>query len=102
MTIKSSGSLNTTEIVAEWGGSQPNALSEYYSAGSLVYSGAADGDGNAIPSSGAISFSDFFDTTKFSSTSASSATGSVSVPADANAIYIIEAFGAGGGGFLLF
>ena len=34
MTIKSSGSLNTTEIVAEWGGSQPNSLSEYYSGGS--------------------------------------------------------------------
>ena len=43
MTIKSSGSLNTTEIVAEWGGSQPNSLSEYYSGGSLVYSGATDG-----------------------------------------------------------
>ena len=65
MTIKSSGSLNTTEIVAEWGGSQPNSLSEYYAGGSLVYSGAADGDGNAIPSSGsAIKFSDFYDVTK--------------------------------------
>ena len=48
MTIKASGSLNTTEIVAEWGGSQPNSLSEYYSAGSLVYAGAADGSGMLI------------------------------------------------------
>ena len=62
MTIKASGSLNTTEIVAEWGGSQPNSLSEYYAGGSLVYSGAADGDGTAIPSSGnPIKFSDFYD-----------------------------------------
>ena len=99
MTIKASGSLNTTEIVAEWGGSTPHSLSEYYAGGSLVYSGAADGDGNAIPSSGnPIKFSDFYDVTKFATTSASSSTGSVSVPADANAIYIVEAFGAGGGG----
>ena len=33
MTIKSSGTLNTTEIAAEWGGSQPNSLSEYYAGG---------------------------------------------------------------------
>ena len=99
MTIKSSGSLNTTEIVAEWGGSQPNSLSEYYSAGSLVYSGATDGSGNAIPSSGAISFSDFYDTTAFSTTSASSTTGTVAVPSGANAIYVITAIGGGGGGY---
>ena len=99
MTIKSSGSLNTTEIVAEWGGSQPNSLSEYYSAGSLVYSGATDGSGNAIPSSGTISFSDFYDTTAFSTTSASSTTGTVAVPSGANAIYVITAIGGGGGGY---
>ena len=79
MTIKSSGSLNTTEIVAEWGGSPPNSLSEYYSGGSLVYSGAADGSGNAIPSSGTISFSDFYDTTAFQTTSTFSSTGTVAV-----------------------
>ena len=99
MTIKSSGTLNTTEIAAEWGGSQPNALSEYYAGGSLVYAGAEDGSGNDIPSSGnPIKFSDFYDTTKFQSTSASSATGTVAVPSAANAIYIISAHGAGGGG----
>ena len=100
MTIKSSGSLNTTEIAAEWGGSQPNSLSEYYSGGSLVYSGAADGSGNAIPSSGnPISFSDFYDTTAFSTTSASSTTGTVAVPSGANAIYVVTAIGGGGGGY---
>ncbi len=99
MTIKSSGTLNTTEIAAEWGGSQPNSLSEYYAGGSLVYAGAEDGSGNDIPSSGnPIKFSDFYDTTKFQSTSASSTTGTVAVPAAANAIYIVSAHGAGGGG----
>ena len=111
MTIKSSGSLNTTEIVAEWGGSQPNSLSEYYSGGSLVYSGAADGDGNAIPSSGnPISFSHFFDTEKFieaGSFTTVSATGTrnggqdtstVTVPAGANAIYFVNTVAGGGGG----
>jgi len=101
MTIKSSGSLNTTEIVAEWGGSQPNSLSEYYSGGSLVYSGAADGSGNAIPSSGnPISFSDFYDTTKFvagSFTTITSGTTST-VPTGANAIHIEFAVAGGGGG----
>ena len=102
MAIKSSGSLNTTEIVAEWGGSQPNSLSEYYSGGSLVYSGAQDGSGNAIPSSGnPISFSDFYDTTAFaepgSFTTVTSSTTAV-VTAGANAILINQAVGGGGEG----
>ena len=75
MTIKSSGSLTFTEIVAEWNGSTPHSLSEYYSGGSLVYSGAADGSGNVIPSSSTISFSDFYDTEAFVTTSSSSSTG---------------------------
>jgi len=111
MTIKSSGSLNTTEIVAEWGGSQPNSLSEYYAGGSLVYSGAADGSGNAIPSSGnPISFSDFYDTTRFVEAddfTTVSATGTrdggqdtstVAVPTAANAIYVVNTVAGGGGG----
>ena len=98
MTIKSSGSLTFTEIEAEWDNSSPFSLSEFYAGGSTVYSGATDGSGNAIPSSGTISFSDFYDTTAFSTTSASSTTGNVTVPSGANAIYIVSAFGAGGGG----
>ena len=99
MTIKSSGSLSFSEIEAEWDNSTPLSLSEFYAGGSTVYAGATDGSGNAIPSSGAISFSDFYDTTYFQTTSASSTTGTVAVPAAANAIYIVTAFGAGGGGY---
>ena len=111
MTIKSSGSLTFTEIVAEWTGSTPHSLSEYYSAGSIIYSGAADGDGNTIPASGAISFSDFYDTAKFSTTSTATASGasqgsghnggqsisSVTVPSGANAIYVFDTVAGGGG-----
>jgi len=57
------GSLNRS-IVTEYGGSTPHSLSEYYSGGSNVPAGTADGDGNVIPTSGTISMSDFFDTTK--------------------------------------
>ena len=116
MAIKSSGSLTFTEIEAEWDNSSPFSLSEFYSGGSTVYSGAADGDGNAIPSSGAISFSNFYDTTFFDAASNSTVvasgpsqssvnnrhgeqtTSTVTVPAGANAIYITNTVAGGGGG----
>jgi len=60
---KTSGALALSEIQTEFGGSNPIGLSEYYAGGSLVAAGTADGDGNAIPSSGnPISISNFYDT----------------------------------------
>ena len=60
MAVKSSGSLSiTTDIVGEFGGTVPHSISEYYSGGSLVPAGANP----ILPSSGAISFSDFYGTT---------------------------------------
>ena len=48
MTVTASGSLTFTAIETEWDlGSQPWSISELYAGGSAVYSGAADGDGNA-------------------------------------------------------
>ena len=92
MTIKSTGSLTFTEIEAEWDNSTPLSLSEFYAGGSTVYAGDADGDGNAIPSSGnPISFSHFYDTTFFqqsgSNTTATSS-GPLSAPTGANALYV--------------
>ena len=116
MTIKAAGSsLSFTEIEAERDNESPFSLSEFYSGGSTVYSGAADGDGNAIPSSGAISFSNFYDTDFFDASSNSTvvATGpgtatnnrkgqqtssTATVPAGANAIYITNTVAGGGGG----
>tara|TARA_R100000951_G_scaffold5274_1_gene5786 strand:- start:417 stop:1046 length:630 start_codon:yes stop_codon:yes gene_type:complete len=60
-------SLGTTagtnrSISGEFGGSGSHALSEYYSGGSNVPSGSADSDGNVIPTSSTIKFSDFHGT----------------------------------------
>ena len=114
MTIKSSGSLTFTEIEAEWDNASPFSLSEFYSGTSTVFSGAADGAGNVIPSSGAISFSDFYNTTFFNASShtgqgasgpsagsshnGGSTSSTATVPAGANAILITSTVGGGGGG----
>ena len=50
MTLQSSGAISLSQIAAEFGGSTPHSLSEYY--------GAAAG----VPSSGAIDFADFYGT----------------------------------------
>ena len=65
MTIKSynAGSLSLSEIQAEFGGSNPIALSEYYAGSGLVTSGTVgypNGSAVSIPSSGAISISNFY------------------------------------------
>ena len=60
MTIKSSGSsLAISEIAAEFGGSTPHSLSEYYRGGSLVPSASST---SGIASSGAITMSSFYGT----------------------------------------
>lgn len=62
MTIRSSGALPFTEIENEFSDTAPHSLSEFYAGGSSVPSGTTDGSGNAIPSSGTIKFSDFYNT----------------------------------------
>ena len=59
MTIKNSGSLAITEIVAEFGGDAPHAMNEYYAGGSYVQTGAA-GINGAIPDSGSLAVSQFY------------------------------------------
>jgi len=57
MTIKTSGSLSiTTDIAAEFGGVAPHSISEFYDGAGLVPAGANPN----IPSSGAVSFSNFY------------------------------------------
>tara|TARA_B100000427_G_scaffold217069_1_gene181270 strand:- start:861 stop:1757 length:897 start_codon:yes stop_codon:yes gene_type:complete len=53
MTLPASGTLSMSQIAAEFGGSTPHSLSEYY----IGYEG--------IPASGTIAFSDLRGTTKF-------------------------------------
>ena len=63
MALDASGTLALSEIQTEYGGSNPIGMSEYYGDGDYVPDGTADGDSNAIPESGAISISHFYDTT---------------------------------------
>ena len=59
MPVTSSGLIRLSgDIVAEFGGSAPHALSEYYRDAGLVTSG-----NTGVPASGALSFSDFYGTT---------------------------------------
>lgn len=60
MTIKSSGSLTSTEIAAEYGGSKPYKLSAYYRGAGLVPSGGS----SKIPTSGTNKFSNYYGTTR--------------------------------------
>jgi hypothetical protein len=55
MTIKTSGTLSLNEISSEYSGTPPHSLAEYYGAPSL-------------PSSGPISFSDFYNKSDLYST----------------------------------
>jgi hypothetical protein len=65
MAVKSSGTLSfDTDIVGEFKGTKPHALSEYYSGGANVPTGTKGGNPLAvIPTSGTIKFSDFYGAT---------------------------------------
>lgn len=57
MTLQASGAISLSDLRGEFGGSAPDSLSEYYRGGSLVPDIAANA---GIPTSGAISLSDFY------------------------------------------
>ena len=59
MPLPSSGTITLADLQAEFGGSNPASLSEYYADNSYVASGT-EGSGGAVPSSGTISLSDFY------------------------------------------
>ena len=66
MAVTSSAPISITDLVTEFGGSAPHSLTEYYRGGSLVPSGPAAN--NSIPTSGAISLTNFFGAVKETST----------------------------------
>lgn len=85
MAVKSSGSLSiTTDIVGEFGGQAPHALSEYYRNGSLVPDAGAN---SAIPTSGAISFANFYGTVAELAATISSPATSVNLLSVIEAVY---------------
>ena len=61
MPIPNSGTLTLSMIQAEFGGSNPISLSEYYAGGGRVPAGTS-GINGPVPSSGAISLSSFYGT----------------------------------------
>ena len=61
MTLQSSGPISLANIQTEFGGSNPISLNEYYAGGLYVPAGTSGVNG-AIPSSGQISFANFYGT----------------------------------------
>jgi hypothetical protein len=59
MAIKTTGSLALSEIAAEVSDAQPHSMSEFY-AGGGKFSAGLSGTNGALPSSGQISFSQFY------------------------------------------
>jgi hypothetical protein len=59
MALQSSGAISLSDIQTEFGGSNPTSLSEYYRGGSNVINASVN---NSIPTSGAISLTDFYGT----------------------------------------
>ena len=61
MTLPTTGALSLNDIQTEFGGNNPISLSEYYAGGGLVATGIS-GTNGPVPSSGAISISNFYGT----------------------------------------
>jgi len=57
MPVKNSGQLDITEIVAEFGGTAPHSLNEYYRGGSYIPDVS---NNSAVPTSGEITMNDFY------------------------------------------
>lgn len=60
MALPSSGAISLSAIASEFGDSTPNSISEFYRGGSLVPNVSIN---NSVPTSGAISFSNFYGAT---------------------------------------
>tara|TARA_Y100000289_G_scaffold43404_1_gene43162 strand:+ start:1134 stop:1769 length:636 start_codon:yes stop_codon:yes gene_type:complete len=60
MTMQSSGAISLSQIQTEFGGSNPVSMNEYYVGGANVSSNIGAFNPNGIPSSGSISFNDFY------------------------------------------
>lgn len=61
MTLQTSGAITLANIQTEFGGTDPISFSEYYAGGTYVPSGTS-GTNGAVPTSGAISFFNFYGT----------------------------------------
>lgn len=62
MALQTSGAISINDLVAEFGGTAPHSLSEYYRGGALV---PDTGTNSGVPTSGAISLTDFYGAAAF-------------------------------------
>jgi len=117
MTLQSSGAITLAQIQAEFGGSNPASLSEYYRGGSYVPNTTTN---SSIPTSGTITMSNFYSGSNaapawsmgnfssqsnktrnsyyYSNTLTASSTGTVSVSAGGTSSY--KKFKVNGGGLV--
>lgn len=101
MALPTSGPLTLADIQTEFGGSNPIGLNEYYAGGVNVPSGTS-GTNGPVPSSGAISISNFYGTSKFTPVTRTytSGTGATeTVPTGATQVVITVDGGGGAGGY---
>ena len=63
MALQGSGAISLNDIAGEFGGSVPHSITEYFRGGGLVPDSAANSN---IPTSGQISFSQFYNGTNIS------------------------------------
>ena len=61
MALQTSGAITLAQIQTEFGGANPISISEYYAGGDWVPPGTS-GTNGAVPTSGQISFSQFYGT----------------------------------------
>jgi hypothetical protein len=99
MAVPSSGPLSLTDIQAEFGGTNPISLSEYYKGGAFVLN--TDFAPN-VPTSGTINISDFYGARKTTATTLTFTTAGDNffvVPSTAvGNLQIVSMTGGGGGG----
>jgi len=98
MPLPSSGPISLSDIQAEFGGTNPISLSEYYKGGAYVLT--TDYAPN-VPTSGTISLSNFYGarrTTLITQTFTSVGDNLFTVPAGVTNLTIVSMVGGGGGG----
>jgi len=104
MPIPSSGAVSLNAIQTEFGGSPPTSINEYYAGGANVPAGTV-GNPGPIPSSGQISFSQFYGSAKATrgcSTYTTSGTYTWTAPNSGVTSVSIVAIGGGAAGSTFF
>jgi len=86
MTLQASGLIKLSDIRAEFGGSAPDSLSEYYRGGSYVATTAANSD---VPTSGIIKLSDFYGASAYTAPVVTLSDKTVSLTSFSNAVTAI-------------